>query len=361
MSDPLARIDALAPLVGNTPLAAIDFTFRGEPRTIYAKLESMNLTGSVKDRMALHVLRRGYEWGTLVPGARIIEATSGNTGISFAALGRALGHPVTIFMPDWMSNERINLIRSFGADIVLVSKEQGGFIGSIERAEELGAATPRAFLPRQFSNEFNAEAHELTTGPEIWAQIASVAPRGPDAFVAGVGTGGTVMGAGRYFRSRRPGAKIYPLEPSNSPTMSTGFKVGKHRIQGISDEFIPAIVDFGFLDDIIAVDDGDAIIMSQKLAASLGLAVGISSGANFLGAIQAQQWLGTDAVVATVFADSNKKYVSTDLMRSEPVKPGFLSTDVELTGFRVMPRRCDFCPPSVRRQLNMANGAAISR
>jgi len=345
--DVIDRVESLAPLVGNTPLAAIDFSFRGTERTLYAKLESMNLTGSVKDRMALHVLRRAYEGDLLAPGGRIIEATSGNTGISFAALGRALGHPVTIFMPDWMSSERINLIRSLGADIELVSKEDGGFLGSIERAEALGCDTPGSFLPRQFSNEFNAEAHEMTTGPEIAAQLRSVARGGPDAFVAGVGTGGTVMGVGRFLRGCRGDVRVHPLEPSNSPTLSTGFKVGRHRIQGISDEFVPAIVDLEYLDRVIAVDDGDAILMAQALASSIGLAVGISSGANFLGALLAQEALGPDAVVATVFSDSNKKYLSTDLMRDEPVRPGFLSSDVRLRRYRILPRRCEFCPPSI--------------
>ncbi len=243
--------------------------------------------------------------------------------------------------------ERINLIRSLGADIELVSKEDGGFLGSIERAEALGRDTPGSFLPRQFSNEFNAEAHELTTGPEIAAQLRSVAPRGPDAFVAGVGTGGTVMGVGRFLRGCRRDVRVHPLEPSNSPTLSTGFKVGRHRIQGISDEFVPAIVDLEYLDRVIAVDDGDAILMAQALASSIGLAVGISSGANFLGALLAQEALGPDAVVATVFSDSNKKYLSTDLMRDEPVRPGFLSPDVRLRRYRILPRRCEFCPPSI--------------
>ena len=353
-TEALERIDSLAPLVGNTPLAAIDFTFRGKRRTIYAKLESMNLTGSVKDRMALHVLRRAYECGALEPGGRIIEATSGNTGISFAALGRALGHPVTIFMPDWMSSERIDLIRSLGADIELVSRDDGGFLGSIDRAESLGRNTPGAFLPRQFSNAFNAEAHQLTTGPEIAAQLGSVTTRGPDAFVAGVGTGGTVMGVGRFLRGRHEDVRIHPLEPSNSPTLSTGRKVGRHRIQGISDEFVPAIVDLGFLDSVISVDDGDAILMAQAIARSLGLGVGISSGANFIGALVAQETLGADTIVATVFSDSNKKYLSTDLMRSEPVRHGFLSPEVELHRYRILPRRCDFCPPAVRASRTLA-------
>ncbi len=348
-----ARLDALAVLVGNTPMLAIDLDFRGTTRTVYAKMESMNMTGSVKDRMALHILRRGYERGVLQQGGRIIEATSGNTGISFAALGSALGHPVTIFMPNWMSSERVNLIRSFGADIELVSKEDGGFLGSIERAESLAARTPGAFLPRQFSNQYNCEAHELTTGPEIVGQLSSLGGAAPDAFVAGVGTGGTVMGVGRFLRHRRPDVKVFPLEPSNSPTMSTGHKVGKHRIQGISDEFIPPIVDLSFLDDVIGVDDGDAILMAQALASSLGLAVGISSGANLLGALLVQEQLGAAAVVATVFCDSNKKYLSTDLMRREPVKAGFLSPHVTLKGLRALPRRCEFCPPGVRDRVSI--------
>jgi cysteine synthase A len=350
VGDALEQLESLTPLVGNTPLAAIDFTLRGAPRRVYAKLESMNFSGSVKDRMALHILRRGYEDGLLEPGGRIIEATSGNSGISFAALGRALHHPVTIFMPDWMSSERINLIRSLGADIELVSKEDGGFLGSIERAEELGQRMTGSFLPRQFSNEHNVEAHELTTGPEIVAQLRAASGRGPDAFVAGVGTGGTVMGVGRHFRALRRGVKVHPLEPSNSPTLTAGYKVGRHRIQGISDEFIPPIVDLRFLDAVISVDDGDAILMAQALARTLGLAVGISGGANFLGAVAAQEQIGRDAIVATVFADSNKKYLSTDLMRLEPARAGFLSPEIKLLRYRVLPRRCDFCPPSIRRQ-----------
>jgi cysteine synthase A len=341
------RLAGIAYLIGNTPMIAVDCEVDGQPRTVYAKLESMNWTGSVKDRMALHILRRASETGALDPGALIIEATSGNTGISFAALGRALGHPVAIFMPDWMSSERIALIKSLGAEVHLVSKEEGGFLGSIALAEELAARTTSAFLPRQFSNADNSEAHERTTGPEILTQLR-MAGLTPDALVAGVGTGGTIMGTGRYLRARAPGVRIHPLEPANSPTLSTGHKVGKHRIQGISDEFIPAIVDLAALDDVIAVDDGDAICMSQQLAATLGLAVGISSGANFLGALIAQERIGPDAVVVTLFPDSNKKYLSTDLIREEPTRPDFLSRRVTLKGFRALSRHCDFCPSEVR-------------
>jgi len=335
------RLRGLRSLVGNTPLLAIDFGFRGQPRVLYAKAEHINMTGSIKDRMALHVLWEGYRQGALRPGDRIVEATSGNTGISIAAIGRALGHPVTIFMPDWMSNERIDLIRSLGARIHLVSRGGGGFLGCIERTEEEGRRM-RTFLPRQFSNAENVEAHAQTTGPEIWWQLRFRALR-PDAFVAGVGTGGTVMGAGRFLRQQHAGVSVHPVEPASSPTLSTGHHVGRHRIQGISDEFVPPIVDLGKLDAVVAVDDGDAIRMAQKLAARLGLGVGISSGANFVAALKVLEARGGEGVVVTVFPDDNKKYLSTDLLRDEPERDGQLAGDVALRGFRSFKRVCHTC------------------
>ncbi|MDR1273286.1 MAG: cysteine synthase family protein, partial [Odoribacteraceae bacterium] len=299
------RLLRLKSIIGNTPLLKIDYAYKGEKRSLYAKAEYHNLTGSIKDRMAYHILARAYDSGELRPGMHIMEATSGNTGISFSALGRAMRHEVTIFMPNWMSAERINLIKSYGANIRLVTPEEGGFLGSIAMAERQKKENPGGvFLPRQFDNNMNCEAHATTTGPEIVSQLIQLGLV-PDALVAGVGTGGTIMGAGAYLRSVNPGVKLYPLEPENSPTMSTGHKVGKHRIQGISDEFIPSIVKLDKLDDIIQVDDGDSIIMAQQLARVLGLGVGISSGGNFLGAIKAQNMLGKDAVVVTVFADDS--------------------------------------------------------
>ena len=336
------RISGLRVLTGNTPLLAIDCEVFDRRRTIYAKAENLNFTGSIKDRMALHIIGRGYETGALQPGGRIIEATSGNTGISFAALGRALGHPVTIFMPEWMSEERKALIRSFGAMVRLVSAEEGGFLGSISLAEELARETPGAFLPRQFANQENVDAHAMTTGPEIWEQLRWQGLT-PDAFVAGVGTGGTIMGVGRFLRQVNPAVGLYPVEPASSPTLTTGHKIGTHRIQGISDEFIPPIVDLTVLDDVIAVDDGDAILMAQKLAAEIGLGVGISSGANFIAALDVQRRTGLDSIVATVFPDSNKKYLTTCLLNYEPVKPGFISPHVRLLGFRAMNRVCGSC------------------
>jgi cysteine synthase A len=336
------RIKGLSSLIGNTPMLAISFRYKNEDRLIYAKAENLNMTGSIKDRMAFHIIKKGYERGALKPKDKIIEATSGNTGIAFAAIGRALGHPVVIFMPDWMSRERINLIEGLGAEIELVSREEGGFLGSIEKAEKLASDSKNTFLPRQFSNEDNIEAHYCTTGPEIWWQLGY---RGisPDAFIAGVGTGGTIMGAGRFLKEKNPRIKLHPLEPLNSPTLSTGHKIGKHRIQGISDEFIPEILDLTGLDDIVSVDDGDAIIMAQKLASDLGLGVGISSGANFIGALKIQNTLGKEAVVVTVFPDDNKKYLSTDLLSDEPIKNDFYSPDIELNCYRAFKRVCHTC------------------
>jgi cysteine synthase A len=336
------RFQSLGYLVGNTPLLEIEFEYKGKSRKIFAKAEHLNMTGSIKDRMALHILKKAVEKKKLEPGHNIVEATSGNTGISFAALGKALGHPVTIFMPDWMSRERTDLIQSLGARIMPVTRDEGGFIGSIEKAEKMACECRECFLPSQFSNHDNIKAHFETTGPELWWQL-TYNGYVPDAFIAGVGTGGTIMGVGKFLKSKRGDIKIHPLEPANSPTLSTGRKVGQHRIQGISDEFIPAIVDLDTLDNVISVDDGDAIIMAQKLAAQLGLAVGISSGANFIGALLAQEQLDPSAVVATVFPDDNKKYLSTDLLKDEPPKPDFLSPDIELTGYKTYKRVCTTC------------------
>ncbi len=324
----LEKFDHIAGLISNTPLLEIQFLYRNQKRRIFAKAEYFNLTGSIKDRVAYYILKKAYQDGTISPGDRIVEATSGNTGISFSAMGRYLGHPVIIYMPDWMSRERINLMRSFGAEVRLVSKEEGGFLGSIAMAEALGQEGG-VFLPRQFSNEDNANTHFELTGGEIVSQLAALGLRA-DGIVAGVGTGGTVMGIGRRLRVERPDAKIYPLEPLNSPTLSTGYKVGSHRIQGISDEFVPDIMKMNEIDAVISVDDTDSIILSKMLASELGLGVGISSGANFLGCVMAQEKLGGDAVMVTTFADDNKKYLSTDYSEPQQMKDGYLSRDIRL-------------------------------
>src|ERR1700733_15160303 len=184
-------------LVGNTPMLELKYTYHGKPGMVYVKCEHYNLTGSVKDRMALYILYQAYKEGKIKSTDIIVEATSGNTGISFAAIGKALGHEVMIMMPEWLSKERFDIIRSLGAKVHPVSKEEGGFKGSIALAEYLNKESNKYFLPQQFENHYNAEAHEYTTGPEIWQQLMSIG-KVPDAFVAGVGTGGTVMGTGKF-------------------------------------------------------------------------------------------------------------------------------------------------------------------
>ena len=324
-------------LVGNTPMLELHYTYQGKTGTIYVKCEHYNLTGSVKDRMALYILYQAYREGKIKPTDTIVEATSGNTGISFAAIGRALGHSVMIMMPDWLSKERQEIIKSMGAKIHLVSKSEGGFRGSIALAETLNEASDKYFLPKQFENKYNAEAHEMTTGPEIWEQLATIGKQ-PDAFIAGVGTGGTVMGTGKYLKLMNPGIKIHPLEPAESPTLTTGYKIGSHRIQGISDEFIPRIIKLDKLDEVIQANDGDAIIMAQKLSKQLGLAVGISSGANVIGAIKIKEKMGETATVVTVLCDDNKKYLSTDLVKEEPVVESYIATKTEFTGYSPISR-----------------------
>ena len=326
-------VDSLAALIGDTPLLEIDYRYEGRPGRIFAKYELENMTGSIKDRMAAHIMRCAYASGELKPGDTIVEASSGNTGISFAALGTALGHRVRIFMPNWMSRERVQLIQHFGAEVIPVSQEQGGFVGAVQLAEMHATENEHSFLPRQFENAANTEAHELTTGPEIERQLRAF-DRQADAFVAGVGTGGTVMGLARHLRRNGRSVRVHPLEPANSPTMRTGRHVGCHRIQGISDEFVPKVIDLKSLDDIVDVWDGDAIIMAQNLCRNLGLAVGISSGANVLGAMKLADELGPEATIVTVLPDSNKKYLSTDLCHEEPLKDDYLSPRVELLRFR---------------------------
>ncbi len=334
-STPEQRLSALDNLIGNTPCLVLHCSVKGKQVKIFVKLESGNFTGSIKDRMALHIMRRAYELGAIKPGDTIVEATSGNTGIAFAGIGSALGHQVRILMPDWMSKERTDVIKSLGATVVPVSKEQGGFIGSIELTEKYAAENENVFLPQQFANDANVEAHAYSTAPELLAQMREYGAT-LTSFVAGVGTGGTVMGVHRHLSEHAPEVSVHPLEPFDSPTLTTGHKVGSHRIQGISDEFIPAIVDLESLAPIVSVYDGDSICMAQRLATELGLSVGISSGANLLGALMLAYDADDNAAVATVFADCNKKYLSTDYVKEEIIKDDFLCKDIELHYFDVI-------------------------
>lgn len=332
----LDKFKNISAMISNTPMLEICFKYQGVDRKVYIKAEYYNFTGSIKDRIACHILKKSYEAGQIKKGYPIVEASSGNTGIALSAIGAYLGNPVHIFMPDWMSEERVKLLKGFGATIHLVSKEDGGFKGSVEFADKFGAEN-KAFLPHQFSSSLNVDAHYNTTGHEILRQIEKFG-KIPDGIVAGVGTGGTIMGVKKALQEIYPKCKAFPLEPSQSPSMATGSKIsGCHKIDGIGDGMIPEVVKLNQLNDIICVDDSDAINMARKLALELGIGVGISSGANFIGSIKAQNILNNkDAVIVTVFADDNKKYLSTQLMNEQETKPEHISKDVELIGFNAI-------------------------
>lgn len=326
------KFDQIKAMISNTPMLEIDYVYRGEKRKLYAKAEYYNLSGSIKDRVAYYIMKKAYEYGTIKPGDTIVEATSGNTGIAFSAVGTYLGHPVIIYMPDWMSRERIRLMESFGAEVRLVSKEEGGFLGSIRKTQEL-FEKGGVFLPGQFSNIDNVNAHIEDTGAEMIRQL-SKAGLVPGGVVAGVGTGGTIMGLAKAFQAVNPSAKAFPLEPKNSPTLSTGYKTGSHKIQGISDEFIPSIVKLDELDEVVGVDDIDSIIMAQRLSRELGIGVGISSGANFIGAVKMADQIEPGSAMLTVFADDNKKYLSTDYTKAWKPETEYISSQIELLGYR---------------------------
>lgn len=327
-----SKFEGIKNMISGTPLLEINFLYKGEERRIFAKAEYYNLSGSIKDRVAYYILKKAYENGAIHKGDTIVEATSGNTGIAFSAMAAYLGHPMIVYMPDWMSEERINLMKSYGADVRLVSREEGGFLGSIAKCEEK-ALEDNVFLPGQFSNYDNVETHIVDTGSEIINQLKAINLT-PDGIVAGVGTGGTIMGLSKAFKDANPNCKAFPLEPLNSPTLSTGYKTGNHRIQGISDEFIPSIVNLDELDDVVSVDDIDSILMAKKLSQELGIGVGISSGANFIGAVMALEKIGMDKCVVTVFADDNKKYLSTDYALDFDIKDEYLSPQIQLLSLK---------------------------
>lgn len=328
------KFDSIRQLISNTPLLEISLKYKGIEKKIYAKAEYYNLSGSIKDRVAYYILREAYKKGDIKPGDTIVEATSGNTGIAFSAMAAYLGHPMVVFMPDWMSEERIKIMRSYGAEVVLVSHEEGGFLGSVAKSEEL-ASRDGYFLPGQFSNYDNVAAHISDTGAETLNQLKKLG-RTPDCVVAGVGTGGTIMGLSKAFKAANPSCIARPLEPLSSPTLSTGYKTGNHRIAGISDEFIPSICKLDELDEVVSVDDIDSIIMAQKLSRELGIGVGISSGANLIGSIAALDDLKDDSCCVTVFADDNKKYLSTDYSKEFEPKEEYISTHVELLGVKAI-------------------------
>lgn len=312
-------------LIGNTPLIKIKYKYKGTLNFIYTKLEYYNLTGSIKDRIVYYILDKAIKEGKLISVMPLVEASSGNTGISLSAIGAYLKHPVYVFMPDWVSKERIDLMRLYGANVILVSKKDGGFKKCVELAKDF-CLKHNGFLIDQFSNNYNVEAHYNTTAKEIIDKINA------DAFVSGIGTGGTLMGIGKRLKEIS-NADIYALEPDTMSLIKTG-KISSHKIEGIGDDFIPDIVDLDLIKDIILVNDMDAINMSKKLSKDLGLGVGISSGANLIASILLKE-MGYKTVV-TVFPDDNKKYLSTDLTKDIKLDNNNISSEVELLDYEVV-------------------------
>ena len=312
--------------IGNTPLIKIKYKYNGSENYIYTKLESYNLTGSIKDRVAYYIIKQAYKEGKLKKGMEIVEATSGNTGIALAAMGAYFGNLVHIYMPDWVSIERVNLMKTYNAKITLISKEEGGFKRAIQEAKDY-AVKNNAFLSNQFENEDNILAHYETTGKEIVEKLGA----NIDGFVSGIGTGGTLMGIAKRLKENNNNVKIYALEPDKMPLLSQNKILGNHKIEGIGDDFIPKIVDKNAIDEIILVNDDDAINMSRKIALSLGIGVGISSGANMIASILVKE--KNNGNIVTVFPDDNKKYLSTDLSKPIDNNEQFISNKIELLDY----------------------------
>lgn len=298
----------ISELVGNTPLSELCNFQNTLSAKIFAKLEFYNPAGSVKDRVAKSMIEDAERSGRLKTGATIIEPTSGNTGIALAAIAVSKGYKVIITMPETMSVERRTLMKSYGAEVVLTEGAKG-MRGAIQKAEELAKEIPNSLIAGQFENPANPLAHEKTTGPEIWKDTNGKV----DIFVAGVGTGGTISGAGRYLKAMNPAIKVIAVEPANSPVISKGVS-GAHKIQGIGAGFIPENLDTSILDGVIAVTDEDAYFCAKELALKEGLSVGISSGAALFAAKQlAQKAENKGKNIVVIFPDSGIKYLSTPL------------------------------------------------
>ena len=308
-----------------TPLIKIKYKYNNIENYLYVKLESYNITGSIKDRAIKYMIEDAYSNNLLKEGDEIVEVTSGNTGISLASIAHNYNNSVHIFMPDWVSIERVKLIKMYGARVTLFSKDSGGFISARKNAYKY-ALENNAYYIDQFNNLSNVKAHYDTTAIEILNKVNNIS-----GIVSGIGTGGTLMGIGKRFKEFNKNIKIIVLEPEGYALLSNKKTNYSHKIEGIGDDFIPNIVDKNLIDEIVLVNDMDSINMSKKIASNLGIGVGISSGANFIASVLSND--NGDNKIVTVFADDNKKYLSTDLSGNIDNNKGFISNKIELLGY----------------------------
>ncbi|GAA2753837.1 cysteine synthase A [Amnibacterium kyonggiense] len=293
---------------GRTPLVRLNRLTEGIDATVYAKLEFYNPSSSVKDRLAIAIVDAAERSGTLQPGGTIVEGTSGNTGIGLAAVGAARGYKVVLTMPESMSVERRKILRAYGAELVLTPPSEG-MKGAVARAEQIAAERPGAVLAKQFENEANPAIHYATTGPEIWEDTDGAV----DVFVAGVGTGGTITGTGRYLKERKPGVSIVAVEPKESPILNGGAP-GPHKIQGIGPNFVPAILDRDVIDEVVDVDITESVATARRLATEEGILAGISSGSTVFAALEvARRPENAGKTFVVVVASSGERYLSTVL------------------------------------------------
>jgi cysteine synthase A len=290
-------------MIGATPLLKLNKLVKGDMADIFVKLEKFNPAGSIKDRAALGMIEKAEELGLLKEGYTIVEPTSGNTGIALAMIGRIKGYEVIIVMPETMSVERRNLIKAYGAQLVLTDGTKG-MKGAINKANEIAEGNPEFFIPQQFNNLANPDKHYRTTAEEILVDVEDL-----DIFVAGVGTGGTITGVGRRLKEIKSGIKVVAVEPEKSPVLSGG-EPGPHKIQGIGAGFVPDIYDGNVVDEIIRISDEEAFEMAKLMAKEEGILVGISTGANIAAAIKVAKKLGKGKKVVTVSPDGGEKYIS---------------------------------------------------
>jgi cysteine synthase A len=296
-------------MIGKTPLVKLNCVVQGIDAVVYGKVESRNPGGSVKDRIALGMIGAAEREGLLRKGSIIVEPTSGNTGIGLAMVAAVKGYKIKLIMPETMSIERRALLRAFGAELILTPGREG-MSGAVRKAEELAKTEPNVFIPQQFKNRANVQAHRETTALEILEDTKG----NIDAFVAGIGTGGTISGVGEVLKQKNSDIKIYGVEPAASPVISGG-KPGPHKIQGIGAGFVPDILNRRVIDEIIKVEDLDAIEMTKRLVKEEGLLAGISSGANVFAALSVAKKMKKYETVVTMLPDTGERYISTDVFR----------------------------------------------